>query len=495
MSNRLHAGLGLLLPAALILNGCVQTEIVGRYDRASCATGSFNDKGTPVIGEDNDCTTIIPRIKYSTTMLTPAESVQLTGATAAAPAGPSKPKTGFDMPERAMKSYLELLAQAKDKEAASTLRTYFAAPIGASSPDTAPKDLTGLTGTLNLTLMQAGDFNPGDRIERAMIEIRPLNTRIRNWTAARTAFDQIVEGTLASSQTESAELTASPAAALGLPFTGSGKVTAGASQTQNLTVSRRVEDTTPVVDYDTNTLTVVREGGAFRSLTGNTQVGMTLGLEGPDGTEAKTALRNFYAVKAFKNGKNWIAPDEFDVTRQSVLVAIVEGDLIARVKMTYVIRHVLSGGGTSPERDDNVRFITITEPTKELALVPEGRIGTFQPGLTAPNYSIVVASKDKTPLSIRGSETPERGEILCFSDYQNALQMVDYLKKAPGDLRIFGKYEIGLVLPPPPETFIPFDKSTMTGLSVGTNCYPRNTNRPPKIKLQILRGLEKVPQL
>jgi hypothetical protein len=487
MFDRRGAARALLLPAAFSLSGCIQTEIVGRYDRASCASGSFDDNGNAVIGQDVDCTTRITRIKFSTAMLTPAESAQLTGATAAAPAGSSKPKSGFDMPERAMKSYIEQLAVAKDENAAKALRTHFAAPIGASAPDTGPKDITNLTGTLNLTLMQAGVFSPGDRIERAMVEIRPTNTRIRNWTAARTAFDQIVEGALSSTQTESAELSASPAAALGLPFTGTGKVTSGASLAQNLTVSRRVEDTTPVVDYGTNTLTVVREGGAFRSLTGNTQVGLTLGVE------RSNALRYSYTVKAFRNGKNWVTPSELEVTRQSVLVGILAGDVKADVKMTYVIRHVLSGDGTSPERDDNVRFITMSETARDLALIPQNRITAFQPGFDAPSFKIVFLApdgKEKTPLSVRGDgETDENGETLCLSDHQTALQMLGYLRKAPGDLSVFGRYELGIRIQGGP--FTPYTDALKARLSIDTNCHPKNL----RDELKPLESLKSVPLL
>lgn len=413
-------------------------------------------------------------------MLTSTEAAQITGAAGAAPSGTTKPKTGFDMPERAMKEYITQLAHKDTKP--DVLRANFAAPIGSAASESGPKDLTGLAGTLNLTLMQGGVFNPNDRIERAMIEIRPLNAAIRSSTAARTEFDQIVEGTLGSSQSENAELSASPAAALGLPLTGTAKVGASNSQTQSITVSRRVENTTPIVDYKENTLAIVREGGAFRSLTGNTQVGLTLGIE------KNTALRNFYSVKAFERDKVPIAPGDLDVTRQSVLVANLTGDLIADVKLTYVVRHVLDGGGTSPERDDNVRFITFVDRKNEAVLIPSARITAFQPGLTAPNYMIVVTDSTGTgtALSVRGGvEIGANTEILCFSDYQNAINYARYLKRMSGDLSVFGAHQVGIA---GDESFTPFSNAMKPHLRVDTDCYPKRIF--PDLKLERLESLK-----
>jgi hypothetical protein len=485
-----------LLPAALLLSGCIQTEIVGRYDRATCTTGTFDDKGKPTINPDADCTTLIPRIRYSAVMLTAAESAQLNGtAVPAAATGPAKPKTGFDMPERAMKAYIEELARTKDETTAKALRTYFAEAIGsAAQPDTGTKDLTGLAGTLNLTLLHAGVFNPGDRIERVRIDIQPKNARFRSWTAAITRFDFIAEGALGSTQSENADLSVSPTAALGLPFTGTAKVSATNALTQNLTVSRRVEDTTPVVDYASNTMTIVREGGAFRSLTGNTQVGLTLSIQAEGNN--RTVLRNFYTVKDFGKIGAWVSPDKLDITKQTVFTAIIEDAVQAWVTMTYVIRHVLSGDGTSPERDDKVRFITVTEETpkdKPIVLVPMDRIKAFQPGLAAPNYRLVVKPQKLAALALRGADAPDEGEIFCFSDYKNAAKMIEYLQQNSDAnvLKIAGKYEIGLKTLTS-ETFTPLDKPTTSKLGVETNCY--DDPLLPAVKLRSVEGLQPLPQ-
>ncbi len=466
-----------LVATSVALLGCMtDTEIVGRYDHAHCLTVSPGPGDTTVTSDPASCSSKRPELTAAATMLSAAEAAQLNATTpaAATPAAvEGKPKKGIDLPERALKSYIEVNTKLSEANAKS-LREKLAAPIGTEQADASTKDFTTLSGTLAITLAQAGAFNPADRVERATVKITPKDgAKIKSWIAAKTVYDSISQGGLTSSETSTAELSPNAGALAGIPGLGTGKLSNTRVQGQTLTVTQRVEDITPAIDYEHGTLTVTRQGGLGRDVAGNTFVTLTL-------TPKDIAQRELFSIKAFRRNGKWLDPAAVEVGSQTMIVPVGAKTIGATLELTYTIRHIVDGDDTYQDADDFVEWITVTRPPASLTLVTEDRFANFIAGYRGSTFGLVATTGPNpgTYLFAHDNVDGAKDRTFCLSSYQTAEELRRYLNRpnvSPGDAATIGGLEVGIVRAGTDgsPTFQPIDRSIARGLEVRANCFPK----------------------
>lgn len=427
-----------LIVLIIIVSGCngtLSTQVVGRYKEATCI-----DKATETV---KPCNTVIPEADVSVVMAI------------SAPVTPPK-KNGTDLPEQALSSYIQELS--KNSKTAAELRKNLSANIEGESGPSSLRDADQFSGTLIVTVSQAGSFNPADRLERTEVKIAPTNAKIQSWVAVQTAYSTINAGKIQSSLQRGGELSLgiSPSE---LPITIGSKVTQQATRSDELQITQRIEDVTPLIDDEGN-IRILRHSGFGLDLTGNTLLTVTF-------VPTSSAYPELFSIKEYKDEqRNWLEPKKLALNTQITKVPRGVGDIKAKVTLKYTLRHVTSGDETYQESDDIVQEITRTTPPKEFILVPASQV-------ERTTFGLFETSGKEMPLFVQRQEHPKITP-LCFSNYGNAQDLLDYLNRPRAKQpAMIGSTTIGFSIPKNGSPALsPLKSEDIGKLEVRPGCLP-----------------------
>jgi hypothetical protein len=479
--------LAILAGAAILVAGCTEDKVVGRYKTADCV--DINRDSKP-------CHDVEPRADVAViTIATPGGAAVAPSATApAAPAASAaaatasasaSPANGLSLPERALATYIAALANPTVAKSADTLRKNIAAPFEAEGPATID-DRTIFHRTMIVTVARDPNFfNPADRIEAVDVTIRPDNAVIRSWDSAATIYSTINAGTVQLTGTQSGTGSASVAAPSGAPIAASlsGSFTQSESRVENYTATQQAESLTiSLRNNDTylwdannrNTLRIHRQGGIGVDLTGNIIVKVDIVLPEDPGNSPdpiRISRRRLFSVKGDyvdKKGQ-WAKPDSLTLDPQLVLVAkhvnpkTKPTPITATVTLIYTLRHILSGDDTLEEKDDHVAEKTLRVDTTKVVLVPGGEASPRA-------YSIVANHGNGATLLVQRPDAPG-SEYLCFGSYDAANDLVTYLRKAgAAHAEILGKARLGFSTIDPIHNLAPLQAADLKGLEAVGSC-------------------------
>ena len=202
-------------------------------------------------------------------------------------------------------------------------------------------------------------------------------------------------------------------------------MTSGRTTTETLNETYQAENLTVSVEAGGTELRIRRQGGPGVDLTGNVAVKVGIRLDGSD----KVAL--YHAGDLFGADQQPVKPDKVVLTRALVDVGPY-ADLSATVAMTYVMRHVKTGGGTLVSRGQDV-----LEHTRTMA--PVTQVLVARDDLYPASFGLYTAKRPE-PLSV---QTPGvEPNALCLSTYAEADDLLRYLRIVrPGG--VLGKASIG----------------------------------------------------
>jgi hypothetical protein len=445
--------------AAMSQTACTQNKVVGRYKSADCVDLS---------GESKPCRDVEPKAEIAViTIATPGGTAVAPNATVPAPSAASpapaispsssSPPSGLSLPERALATYITLLANPKIAKSAATLRQNIAAPIKAEQPPSTD-DRTIFHRTMIVTV--ARDpllFNPADRIEAVDVRISPDNAVIKSWDTAATIYSTINAGSIQLTGTQTGSASASVGAPSTAPITGSltGSFTQTESRVENFTATQQAESLTiSLINNDTyhwdvnnrNMLRIHRQGGIGIDLTGNIVIKVDIVLPQNPGASPDPiyiSRRWLFSVKGDyfdKQGKR-ANPASLSLNPQLALVAkhvnpsIEPTPVTATVAMTYTLRHVLSGDETLEEKDDTIIERTVETKPRSVILVPGEEASPRA-------YSIVSDLGRGATLLVQRPGAPG-AQYLCFASYDAANDLVTYLKQANAQPEIVGNARLG----------------------------------------------------
>jgi hypothetical protein len=425
--------------------GCASNKIVGRYKSAVCKTA--NEKET-------SCSSVVPTAAaYAVSIKTP-ESAETSG-------------TSF--PERALAEYVDVLGNPRYSPTAKDLRSNLATKLKEPHPSSEVENRTVFHRTLVVTVAKEGGFNPADRLEMTDVTIRLGNACFDNWDAVATAYTMISAGTVQLTQarqlTES--VTASPPSTS--PVSAGATVTGSQSNTkvENYSASIQAETLTVSVEQKGRSLVIHRQGGINVDLTGNAVIKVTISYtpdEDDDGCEkTNSGLFNYlFTVDEFKDKKGkWIAPDKLKIARQPVWAVPPGTSIWADVSLRYTLRHVIQGGETYEEKDDQIIEYTANGISHRVGLIPIREASPLWFGLVGDNGQGFA-------LNIKNPETDAVG--LCFDTYDSAREFLGYLKAAnamrPWKL---GDSRLGFV--EPPNGLVDLTSANLAELQTQAKCF------------------------
>ncbi len=426
---RLLIGLMLAGSAALALGGCATNDapIVGLYKTATCIDNTGNVTGCK-------------------------EPSAAVGVVSNAPAPDATTPPAGLFAERAEAAYIKALSDPRMTKDAKGLRAALAAPLKASTQT--PLDRRRLSRALTITTSKSGDFNPDDRLEQTevFVKLDAADGTFTTWDNATTIYNTINAGTLQVASTQGAETdlslgtpsTASVAASIGQKFTSSN------TKTQTANENFQAENLTIAVEDAGQTLRIRRQGGPGVDLTGNVAVKVGITLAGSD----KVAV--YQIAELFgDDGKPAKDPSKLIVTQANVDVGPKHA-LNAAVTMNYVMRHVVTGGGSLAAGSQDVQ---------EHSRIAPAAIAIIAPLQDAyPQTYGVFLNTGTDPLSI---EVPGLGpDSLCFASYDDAQALQRYIALGMTKGKI-GNAEIGWSSI---GTLSPIGKSELSRLEVRSDC-------------------------
>jgi hypothetical protein len=424
------AVIGPLLAALASCYG--STAVVGRYDKCESDGAACNKK------ESNVDVSIV---------FSPAVTPQTSG------------KTGTDLSDGAQAAYISALSQ--KSKTVEDLRNNLAAAIGRGGELAAARDSSLIYGSLIITVSDVGPFNPADRIERTEVEIKLDNAKIHSWSAVQTAYTIVNAGTIKSSLQKGGELGVT-ASSPNLPVGITGKASIQNSISDELTVSQRVEDVTPIFNPNDGTINIIRHGGFGLNLTGNTILNASFQ---PD--PGSVASPEFFSIKSTKdkNG-NWLPPHKLEFDVKTIKLPRGVGDIKGTITLTYTLRHVIKGDDTYQERDDSVEERTYTKTQSNITLIPAENVGPLTFGL----YS----ASNGQPLYVR-RVFRHKDSPFCFESYESAQNFSDYLNRPHAmHPEILGTAQLGFSGPGATgnSEFSDIDMASIKTLSVQPGCQP-----------------------
>lgn len=425
---KLTKGVVIASALAMLLSGCFSTKVVGRYKECK--------------SQGIDCSKQIPKMAVSV-VFQPATTL------------PSPSKNGTDLPEVAQAAYIEALAEKSGT--AKELRKNLATRISSGDRSSGLRDAAIFDGALIITVSDIGPFNPADRVERTEVEIKFDKLKIRSWNAVQTVYSTVNAGTIQSSRLRGTELSISSPSLPNLPSI-SGKVNMQSTLNEELAANQRVEDVTPIFDPIEGSIKIIRHGGFGMILTGNTTLHATFVPK-----DTFTAYPELFSITTTdENG--WLEPTKLILNVQTSKVPRGLGDIAGNVKLTYILRHVRSGGETYPDADDVVELQTY-EVDKTPVLIPAE---SFQ----METYGLMIKDPDEQMLVIKRPQRTDNS-LLCFADYESAQDFLDYLKRpdAVNPDRV-GTARVGFAVPPSRDALSYLNLELVNKLSVQPQCQP-----------------------
>lgn len=425
--------------ACAALQAACAPQVVGRYQEATCFDRT-GDANSPIPPKGMPCNEVIPTAEVQAVMVRATPVVSATGM-----------KSGTDLPERALASYISALSDKRFSQDAASLKKNIASPITATDDQPSLKDETLISGTLAITVSKAGEFNPADRLESLEVKITPINAYIETWTAAQSVYSSITPGSITASVTRSGELDVAAPASAGMPVGITGKANISSTESQTLNVNQRIEDIRPFVSD--GSIRVVRQGGFGVDLTGNVLVVVALRVN-----PGSTAFPILFTVSGGTSGSITLKEQPTRLPRGT-------GPIKADVTLTYVLRHIVSGDERYEDARQKVQMITYRNTSKE-DLVPAMFVEKLTFGLQTPKEESKINPAAGTFLFVSrvGRTAP-----LCFGSYEAAQSVLDDLLKKPG--RKIGVYKLGFPVPPS-AAFQDLDPALIHDLHVAPGCQP-----------------------
>ncbi len=420
----------ILMGISCVFTGCAgaQPPVVGLYKSAHCQVD-----GGPV----TDCTAE-PDAAVSVVSNAPAADV------------PSAPASQFA--ERAEAAYIKALADPRYTKDAASLRAALASSL--KSETSATRDHRQITRILTVTTRKTGVFNPDDRLELTDVELAlPSGAQFVSWDNATTIYNTINGGSLQVTSAQGVETDLGLAAPVAAPVSASigEKITSSTGSTQSLSPTFQVESLTVSVEGSKDVLRIRRQGGPGVDLTGNVAIKVVIDLGGAD--QASTFKPNSDLFK----GEKPTDPKSLVLDRTVTEVGPASG-VRGTASMTYVIRHVESGGGAAAAAaQDVLEHTRHTTPVEisfaSLADAYPASFGLYDRGSpTDRQLSIIAPGLEAQPL--------------CFASSADAAEFLRYLRVTGGPSKIgasaIGFYSLA--------TTAPLGVGDLTRLEVRSGC-------------------------
>jgi hypothetical protein len=218
--------------------------------------------------------------RWSTVRQEDGDNTEVDAVVYAAPvhAEAEQPPNMRQLSDRGQAEYIN--AVARRANSSDALREALAAPLVSPNSEAAANIGRPVSDRLQrdlvITLSRPGDYQPGDRIMRAVLHVRPINFLFAGYTIVKTdrsAFD-VANVQRNSSVAGTLTVTPGPAAAFPTPISGSATVNTQQSLATTATLRENPELLTP--DIRPTCLRIVREGSHNVDLTGNTLVRLTV---------------------------------------------------------------------------------------------------------------------------------------------------------------------------------------------------------------------------
>jgi hypothetical protein len=311
---------------------------------------------------------------------------------------------------------------------ADELRQNLAAKIAESQPTAV--DARNFKRTMIITVRKGGEFNPDDRLEATDVIVALNDGRFVNWDTVATNYSTVNAGTVQLTTAVSTEADVSVGAPSVAPIAGtlSGKASQSSSRQETLPETFQVENLTVSLEEGGTALRVRRQGGPGVDLAGNTVVKLEIALDGQDRIVT-------YAVKSYSDKLHHPLPaSQISIVRKDTQVASDKA-VTAKVSLTYVVRHVKTGGGTGINRDQDVLEHTIHAPDQTYEVIPARDI-------VPDTYGLFFTTK-RGPVEIEQPGLAPRW--LCFASPEAAEEFLQHLRlwTTPGNVggAVIGAYD------------------------------------------------------
>ncbi|MCB8884026.1 hypothetical protein ACELLULO517_27570 [Acidisoma cellulosilytica] len=426
----------------VILAGCSGDQIVGRYKTAICEDDSTDSNHVQV-----DCSKAQPKAVAF------AESF----ATSANTTSPSITA----LSDRGQAAYI--VAVAHESKDITSLQQNLATPLKSATTDT-EINRTVFHRTIVVTVRRDGAFNPADRLEATDVLINLPNGRFDSWDTVATAYTTINAGSITLTQTHGTTEGLTVGAPTGAPVSGSVNLAASQSEAraETLNASNQVETLTVTVEGNNNhSLRIHRQGGYGIDLTGNTVVKVDISLD-PENGSGNPEWSYLFSAKTQDSRGNPL-PFQQAKLLSTKLISLPPGKpLQADVTLLYTLRHVLRGGSTYEERDDDVLEHTFAPVKETVNLIPSQDV-------SPPGFSFHLAKSNSIVMALLPERT--RPNILCFKSYSDAEEFFDYLKFIGSpEYRNIGRTTIGESDGPPLNELSPLTYSQLANGHVESGC-------------------------
>jgi hypothetical protein len=290
--------------------------------------------------------------------------------------------------------------------------------------------------------------------------IEPLDdAKFTSWDTAATLYTTINAGSIQLTQARNTGQSLTVGAPPGAPITASLGLTASQGET-------RVESFNATSQVDNLTVSVLdghmrirRQGGVGIDLTGNTIV--KVDITAPPSWAAYMPLFSISSSYQDKNGK-WVSPQSLK-WKENVAYLAKAMDIMAKMTLTYTVRHIVSGDETVEEKDDTVREITVVNPPVTFRLVPKTQV-------SPPIYAIWANRDVGAPPVYISRPTLPRAAPFCFESYDAAQGFLAYIKNGnPNHPQILGNAVLGFG-DLSASGFTPLKPADVEGLNVAAGC-------------------------
>ena len=304
----------------------------------------------------------------------------------------------------------------------------FLASLAKPLETTAPPDSSVRSRFKRRIVIQVVDLPllPADRLDQAIIHLSLQGAQFLSWDKFTTNHETIDLGTVTSTRslTGTASLKATDPS-------GQAEADAQLQYTRSLekekNLSRRFAAATAVLSG--NEATIALTGNDATRLTDNITVDTEIEVADFKGIE----FGFFETSPLFKNSQA-LSPGKVSLKpRRSVqLAALQQLPIKVKAKMDYIVRHVIDGGDTMDEGDDDIELKPGSTDWVERVLVSEkeGKANTFGLSLGADGL-VFVAGQD------------DRKQPLKFQNYSQALELKKWLIEVYGKGRPDARVVIG----------------------------------------------------
>lgn len=410
------------LPASLILMSCSDTTDLERWSsmrRGNAATGAVEVRVSTIPNRPGSSPPVV-------TTLSDRGQAALVEALARIP----RDRSGFlnDVIGRSPASVPARTGQPLSDRAERTLVVTLSRPLGGDE-----------------------NFQPGDRIIRAVVNVRPLNFTMAGYSAIRTDRQsaEVATVTRDSQISGNASLSAGPAAAAAVPVGGS----AGLEASRRLQTQATLREWPEVLTVEPipGCLRMTRESPRGSDLTGNAFVNLSIiaerpptpanapnragrGADMPCG-QTTTATRSPRSAMLFVL---WVvgpdlqfrdgAPVVAGSARVGALQTHVNEPLQAEVTLDYVLRRIVSGGQHYSEGRHSVELQSGHETLCQTVVQGEDVLPTLY--VIGQDGRDDASDDDREGRLVRVETAPGDGRTaLSFTDFQTARSVARWINR------------------------------------------------------------------